>query len=141
MQRFAVEVEVAVPPERAWEVVGDPTAVPRWYPQYTGSTIEGDMRTLTRADGVVIHERVLHRDDPGMSYSYSVVDGLPLAEHRAGFEVHPSGDGSRVRWWTEVAHEDPSIDMEARLRDRQREALEGLRRLLEDAAEAEAHPS
>jgi hypothetical protein len=132
VQSFSVEVDLAVPPDAAWAVVGDPTAVPRWYPQYVESTLDGDMRTLTRADGVVIHERVLHRDDAGRSYSYSVVDGLPLAHHRAGFEVHERPDGgSRVRWWTEVEHEDPSVDMEARLHTRQQEALLGLRTYIE----------
>ncbi|HWH14131.1 MAG TPA: SRPBCC family protein [Miltoncostaeaceae bacterium] len=131
MQSFAVEVDLDVPPAAAWMVVGDPTAVPRWYPTYIDSTLDGDMRTLTREDGVVIHERVLHRDDEGMSYSYSVVDGLPLAHHRAGFEVHPRDAGSRVRWWTEVEHEDPSVDMEARLRARQEDALQGLKTYVE----------
>jgi hypothetical protein len=67
-----------------------------------------------------------------MSYSYAVTAGLPLAEHEASFRVHAEGSGSRITWRTRAVHEDPSIDMEDRLADRQREALEGLRALLDD---------
>ncbi len=66
-----------------------------------------------------------------MTYSYAVTDGLPLAEHEASFTVVPTDTGCRVVWRTHAVHEDPSIDMEERLVDRQREALEGLRAVLE----------
>lgn len=42
--------------------------------------------------------------------------------------------GSRVLWTTDAVTDDPDDDLEARLAPRQREALEGLRRLLEDGA-------
>ncbi|MGB1526985.1 MAG: SRPBCC family protein, partial [Miltoncostaeaceae bacterium] len=94
-------------------------------------TVEDGVRTLERADGAVVVEDLLTRDDDGMTYSYAVTAGLPLAEHEASFTVAPDGDGSRVIWRTHAVHEDPSIDMEARLAERQREALDGLRAVLE----------
>ena len=83
------------------------------------------------ADGAVVVEDLLARNDDAMTYSYAVTAGLPLAEHTASFTVEPNDDGCRVIWRTHAVHEDPSIDMEARLADRQREALEGLRAVLE----------
>ena len=128
---FTVRVEIAAPPEAVWAVIGDPEAVPRWYPTYTSARVEGDVRVLRRADGVEITERLLERDEAGMSYAYSVTGGLPLARPRAAFTVVPGPGGSAVVWRTEAVHEDPSVDMEARLAPRQREALEGLRALVE----------
>ena len=128
---FGAEIHIAVPAATAWELVGDPCGVPRWYPLYLRCTVEDGVRTLERADGAVVVEDLLARNDDGMTYSYAVTAGLPLAEHTASFMVEPNGDGCRVIWRTHAVHEDPSIDMEARLADRQREALEGLREVLE----------
>ena len=129
---FEVVLDVQASPAEAWAVVGDPCGVTRWYPLYTSCTLEGNTRTLARADGAVVVEDLLSRDDEDMSYSYAVTAGLPLAEHEASFRVDAEGSGSRITWRTRAVHEDPSIDMEDRLADRQREALEGLRALLDD---------
>lgn len=129
---FGAEIDLAVPADVAWSVVGAPCGVTRWYPLYTGCTIDGTTRTLERADGALVVEDILSRDDDAMTYSYAVTAGLPLAEHEASFTVLPTDSGCRVVWRTHAIHEDPSVDMEERLAGRQREALEGLRALLED---------
>ena len=128
---WEVTLDLEAAPEAAWAVVGDPCGVPKWYPLYTGCRTEGNTRTLERADGAVVVEDILSRDDAGMEYSYAVTAGLPLTEHEASFRVEPRGTGSRVVWRTHAVGDDPSVDMEARLADRQREALEGLRALLD----------
>jgi len=129
---FSVSIDVAAPLDEVWAVVGDPCGVTRWYSLYTGCGIEGDIRTLERADGAVIVERLIDRDDARRTYSYSVVSGLPLREHYARFTVAKAPGGSRVIWGTRAVHQDDGVDMEARLADRQREALRGLKRLIED---------
>lgn len=131
MATWQVEVRIAAPPDAVWDVVGDPCGVTRWYPLYTSCRMEGDVRVLGRADGVELHERMLTRDEEGMTYSYAVTAGLPLAAHEASFAVVRDGDGSRVVWRTTAEHEDPSVDMQERLAGRQAEALEGLRAYLE----------
>jgi carbon monoxide dehydrogenase subunit G len=128
---FGVEIDVAVPAAQAWELVGDPCGVPQWYPLYISCTLDGNVRTLARADGAVLVEEMLTRDDDAMTYTYAVTDGLPLAEHEASFTVVPTDSGCRIAWNTHAVHEDPSIDMEERLVDRQMEALQGLRDVLE----------
>lgn len=128
---FGAEIDLAVSAADAWALVGDPCGVTKWYPLYTSCTLDGDTRTLARADGAVVVEDLLSRDDEGMTYSYAVTSGLPLSEHHASFTVVPTDGGCRVVWRTHAVHEDPSIDMEERLADRQREALEGMRAVLE----------
>lgn len=131
---FSVSVDVAVTPEEAWAVIGDPLAVPRWYPTYVDCTLTGDVRVLRRADGAELVERLLERDDDGRSYAYSVISGVPLRYHRASFRVEPRGAGSRIVWHTDAEHNDPDVDMQERLADRQREALGGLKALLESGS-------
>ena len=133
---FEVEITIAVDPGMAWEVVGHPCGVTRWYPLYTGCRVDADVRTLERADGAVVVERLLGRDEEAMTYSYSVISGLPLAEHEASFQVVPCPSGARVIWRTRAIHDDASVDMEERLADRQRDALQGLKALLEGAEQA-----
>lgn len=127
---FEVTIDIAAPPARVWELIGDPASVPRWYPLYTSCEVEGDARTLRRADGTVIVERLLERDE-GRSYAYSVLSGLPLSDHRASFEVRPSPAGSVLAWRTRARPDDPGVDLEARLVPRQLETLERIRDLIE----------
>lgn len=132
LRAWEVSVDVDVDPDTAWALVGGRDQVPRWYPVYVSSVTDGDTRTLTRADGVTLVERLLERDEAGRSYSYAAVAGLPLASHRAGFRVEPREGGCTVVWSTEAEHEDPAVDMRERLADRQREALEAMKRVLEE---------
>ena len=133
---FEVDIEVAATPAAVWAVIGDPCGVTRWYPLYTACRVDGDVRTLERADGAVLVEQLLGRDEAAMVYSYSVISGLPLAQHEASFQVAPAPAGARVTWRTYAIHDDPSVDMEERLAERQRSALQGLRALLEGARPA-----
>ena len=128
---FSVSIDVAVPPDEAWAVIGDPTAIPRWYRAYETCTVEGDRRVLTRADGAVLEERLLERDDDARFYAYTVLSGVPLRSHWASFTVEPAAGGSRIVWRTEGEPDDPDADLEERIAGRQRQALEALRTLLE----------
>lgn len=131
---FTVTVDVDVPAETAWELVGDPLGPPRWYPLYLSARMEGDERVLERGDGAVVRERILRRDDAERVIEYAITAGLPLTEHRAEMRVEERDPGaSRVVWTTEAAYADPAIDPEERLADRQRDALGLLKAALEGA--------
>jgi carbon monoxide dehydrogenase subunit G len=128
---FTVTIDIAAPPAAVWDVVGDPCGVTLWYPLYESCVVEGETRTLRRADGAELVERLLERDDERRFYSYSVLSGAPLRSHEASFEVLEAAGGSRVAWRTRGEPSDPAADLEQRLADRQRDALGGLKALLE----------
>ena len=128
---WEVSVDVAAPADRAWELVGDPTSVPRWYPQYVRCEVEGDMRRAWNVDGAVLVERLLERDDARRYYSYDIVSGLPLRSYEASFEVVEQGAGCRIVWRVRGEHQDPEIDLEQRLTARQIEALGRMKALIE----------
>ena len=131
MSAWAITIDVAAPPDEVWAFIGDPTTVPRWYPKYVTCEVEGDARTLRSAEGAVLHEQLLERNDAARFYSYSVVSGAPVRTHLASFEVTPEGEGSRIRWATRAEPIDPAVDLEARLTASQTEALARVKEILE----------
>lgn len=135
---YELSIDVDAPPDVTWSVVGDPTGVARWFPKYVACVKEGDIRTLTNADGGVLVERIIAWDDDERSYRYTVVQGPPLASHEAGFRVLARGeDASTILWDTHAVFLDATIDAETRLAPAQRDGLERLRALCEERAAAE----
>ncbi|MBJ7455167.1 MAG: SRPBCC family protein [Thermoleophilia bacterium] len=131
MPSWAIVVDIDAPPDEVWAFIGDPTTVPRWYPKYVSCEVEGDARTLRSAEGAVLHELLLERNDDARFYSYSVVSGAPVRTHLASFEVTAEGTGSRIRWATTAEPIDPAMDMQARLSPTQTEAMQRVKRILE----------
>jgi len=132
MQRtWEVGIDVAAPAERAWELVGDPTSLPRWYPQYVRCEVEGDVRRVWNVDGAELVERLVERDEARRYYSYEIVSGLPLRSYAGSFEVLDQGSGCRVVWRATGEHQDPEVDLEQRLTGRQTEALGRMKAVIE----------
>ena len=129
---FEVGVDVAVPPQAAWALAGDPGRVGEWFPPVEECVMEGDVRRVTMAGGPVLVERIVDHDDAARSYSYSVIEGVPgLMSHRATLRVEEAPAGSRVLWRQTATSDVPGYDIEARLRDVMAAGLESLRERLE----------
>jgi hypothetical protein len=128
---YELTIDVDASPDAAWAVVGDVTAVPRWYTKYVTCELDADIRTLRSADGAELVERLLDRDEAERRYAYTVIAGPPLRSHWASFQVLPHGAGSTVVWHTRAQFLDETIDTEERLSASQREGLERLKALCE----------
>ncbi len=133
---FEVTVDIDAPPDAVWAVIGDPISVPRWYPKYVAAEVDGETRVIRSADGRELVERLLERDDARRSYSYTVLSGAPVAEHRASFTVEERGAGSRVVWRTQGRSTVEGATLEDRVRGTQAAALRGLKEMLEADAGA-----
>ena len=132
MPSWQLTIDVDAPPDAVWAFIGDPTTVPRWYPKYVSCEVDGDTRVLRSAEGAVLREALLDRDESRRFYAYSVLSGAPVASHRASFEVAAHGTGSRVIWSTTAEPSDPSVDLAARLTPTQTDALARVKRIVED---------
>ena len=128
---YTLTIDVDVTPDAAWSVVGDVTAVPRWFTKYVECEIAGEIRTLRSAEGAELVERLLERDDGARTYAYTVIAGPPLKSHWASLRVVPREGGSTVVWHTRAEFLDASIDTEDRLAPGQRAGLEQLKALCE----------
>jgi uncharacterized protein YndB with AHSA1/START domain len=129
---FEVGVDVAVPPDAAWGLAGDPVRIREWFAPVADVTLAGDVRTVTMASGAVLSERLVDRDDAARTYSYVVESGIPgLTSHRATLRVVEATGGSRVLWRQTAASEVEGYDIEARLAAAMTAGLEALRDRLE----------
>lgn len=129
---FEVGVDVAVPPDAAWALAGDPARVGEWFSAVTECVVEDGVRRATMAHGAVLVERIVDRDDAARSYSYEVIEGIPnLTSHRATIRVEEAPGGSRVLWRQVATSSNPDYDIEKRLSGVMAGALGNLKEKLE----------
>jgi uncharacterized protein YndB with AHSA1/START domain len=131
MPRWQRSIDVDAPASATWDLVGDPTSVPRWYPKYETADVSGGQRILRSADGGELVETLDDRDDAARRYSYSVISGAPVSSYHASFEVQDREGGSRVVWTVEAEPSDPAVDLEARLVPTQEAALQRIKEIVE----------
>jgi hypothetical protein len=131
---FEVGVDMAVPPDQAWVLVGDPARIGEWFSPVVACEMKGDERRATMGSGAVLVERIVDHDDAARSYSYTVVSGIPgLTSHRATVRVEEAPGGCRVLWRQTASSEIEGYDIEARLSAVMTSGLESLRDTLEGA--------
>lgn len=130
---FEVGVDVAVPPDTAWALAGDPARVSEWFTAAAECAVIGDERHVTLGNGAKLVERLVNRDEAGREYSYVVESGIPgLTSHRATVRVTPAASGSRVTWRQVATSEVEGYDIESRLSGVMTAGLENLRAVLEN---------
>jgi len=122
MAKEQIEMEIAASADEVWRKVGDFGAVGDFLPGIDNVVLEGDDRVIGML-GMEIRERLIERDDRARSLTYSVVDGVPVEQHRATVAVAADGHGSRVTWSFDVVPD----EMAPIFADTYRKALEALR--------------
>jgi carbon monoxide dehydrogenase subunit G len=111
------EISLAVDADRAWALLRDPGAVHRAFPGVVAETaVEGDLRVVTFANGMVVRERIVDVDDARRRVAYSVIEG-GFQHHHASMHIVAEGAGrSRLVWTSDflpgerAAHMLPLID-------------------------------
>jgi hypothetical protein len=87
------EVRIACPPDKVWELVGDLTRLPEWWPGITDAVVEGRSRVITTGSGMPMPEEIVTHDDLLRRYQYRITGGV-LKEHLSTLDVHDLGDGT-----------------------------------------------
>ena len=96
---------VAAPPERVWEVVGDPHHLPRWWPKVTrveAVTDDHFTEVLSTQDGRLLRAdfRVVDSRAPERRAWEQELDGTPFervfAAASTEVKLLPDGEGTRV---------------------------------------------
>jgi hypothetical protein len=94
------EESLAVDAADAWAAlrqVGHPQRL--FAPVLSDGYIEGDVRTVTFANGMVAREHVLDIDDARRRVAYTVLDGPGLTFHHASMQVLDDGPGQCRFYW------------------------------------------
>jgi hypothetical protein len=60
-------------------------------PVLTAARLDGDTRTVTFANGMVVRERILDVDDERKRVAYAALDGPGMAYHHASMQIVESG--------------------------------------------------
>lgn len=98
------EILIDLPPDDVWAAVRDFGAVHQRLAQgfILDTRLEGDIRIVTFATGMVIREQLIGIDDETRRLAYAAVGGKTI-HHNASFQVFPDGEGrSRLVWITDV---------------------------------------
>ncbi|MBT3166485.1 SRPBCC family protein [Streptomyces sp. Vc74B-19] len=102
MATTAAAIDIPVPADRVWQLIGGFDSLPDWLPYIPVSTPGegGRVRTLTNEDGGVIVERLEAFDNQARTYSYSILQApFPVTGYRSTLTVHEKPGGqSRVEW-------------------------------------------
>jgi hypothetical protein len=97
------EVVVKMDTDEAWAALREVGLAHRLFaPVLVAGQLDGDLRTVTFANGMVARERVLDVDDERKRVAYAVLDGPGLEFHHASMELVEEGPGRcRFLWITD----------------------------------------
>jgi hypothetical protein len=108
------EVVVKMDTDEAWAVLREVGQAHRLFaPVLVGGQLDGDLRTVTFANGMVARERILDVDDERKRVGYAVLNGPGLEFHHASMELVEDGPGRcRFRWITDFMPKDASAALQ-----------------------------
>ena len=98
------EFIVSASPRFVWEAIQDVGAIHARLAQgfVTDTALDGDIRTVTFANGFVVQEQIISKDDEIRRLVYRAVGGR-ASHHNAFLQVFPAADGkSKVLWVTDL---------------------------------------
>lgn len=99
MHTVSVSTHLSASPDQVWSKIGDPGAISSWHPAIAKSSLDGQDRKCTLADGAEIDERVDSVDEANRSYTYSIVKSpLPLEGYSSTIQVVEADGGCSVEW-------------------------------------------
>jgi len=94
-QRMAVirrELRIARPADEVWPAIGDPAALPGWFPGIVAAQVDGSSRVITTASGICLPEEIVTNDPVRRVFQYKITAPL-LSNHLGTIEVTDADDG------------------------------------------------
>ena len=105
MASITEQVTVQVGADRAWAALREVGRAHLLFaPVLTAGSVDGDIRTVTFANGMVLQERLLDVDDARRRVSYAALNGPGMEYHHASMQVVEDGDGRCRFVWITDAH-------------------------------------
>lgn len=134
MASISKETSIDVPAAALWAALRDVGALhTRLVAGFvTGCTLDGDVRTVTFANGQVARERIVNIDDTGQRLVWSASGGR-LTHHNASAQVFAEGPGRcRVVWTADLLPHELAPAVEAMIE----QGLVAMKQTVEPAARA-----
>ncbi len=93
------DVSLDVAPETAWAALRDPGTAHKAFPGVlTACRLDGDVRTVTFAGGLVVRELIVDVDDARRRIAYAAIEGR-FRHHHASMQVVARGDSRSSLVW------------------------------------------
>ena len=94
------EVTLDVSADKAWSALRQVGLAHKLFaPVLTDGRLDGDVRTVTFANGLVTRERIVDVSDDRRRLAYSVIEGAPMSHHNASMQIIPIDQNrSRFVW-------------------------------------------
>jgi carbon monoxide dehydrogenase subunit G len=100
MASINLEKTLAVSPDAAWAVLSRTDRAHEAFPDVLASCQQqGDLRTVTFANGAVVKERIVDVDPARRRIAYGVVEGR-FTHHSAAMQIVEDGEGRSRFIWT-----------------------------------------
>jgi hypothetical protein len=123
------EIMVEVGVEPAWTALRAVSDAHRLFaPVLVDGELNGDMRTVRFANGMVVREHILDVDDTRRRVAYTALDGPGMSFHHASMQVLDAGP-ERCRFvWLEIrGNIEPLIEAGSNALKQNLEAVKGVR--------------
>ena len=123
------QVRIKRAPDEIWELIGDPSRIPEWFPGITAATVDGTTRVITTGSGIPIPEEILTQDAVQRRFQYRIT-GPMVKFHTSTLDVLDLGDGTSLVVY--AADAEPST-MALIIAGAAGNALQNLRTMMEGA--------
>lgn len=102
MAEASTSIDLALPADRVWQLIGGFGSLPDWLPYIPTSELSegGRVRHLANPDGDAIVERLIAFDNAARSYSYAILTApFPVTDYVSTLQVvDKGGNACRVEW-------------------------------------------
>jgi hypothetical protein len=89
------ERRIATDADVVWEVIRRPESIPTWFPGIVSCTVEGMLRLITTANGMVIPEEILSIDHALRHFAYRIT-APPYTFHLGVIDVFQIAPGDSL---------------------------------------------
>ena len=108
------EVEISASPQRVWEALSDVGALHTRLAAgfVTDTSMDGDARLVTFANGMVAREEIVAVDDTERRVAWAIV-GQQFHHYNGAAQVFESDNGTRFVWTTDLLPDElaPNVDV------------------------------
>jgi len=123
------QLRIARPASDVWRLVGDPAALPRWFPGVADAQVDCTTRVITTESGIPMPEQIVTNDPLQRRFQYRITSPI-VRNHLGTIDVFDLGDEtSLVAYATDCEPDAVALIIGGACGN----ALHELRRLLEPA--------
>ena len=112
------ELTIAANPDAVWNAIRDTGRIHDRLARgfVVETTLDGDTRTVTFANGFVAKERIIDLNDGARRIAYSA-SSPRLSHHHASIQAFPDAAGSRVVWIADLLPDEAVRTVESMMND------------------------